>query len=110
MIVICLHDAKPSTMVRISPMISRGRSSAVILILFLPEWTGIWTSFLIVLMDELSQLSLSYQGFNLLLQDVIVFCSVAMVSVEMTVEVLRPFRRVRTKFPKPLECGIVLYL
>ena len=80
------------------------------LVLLLPEWTRLRTSFLIVSTDELSQLSLSYQGFNLLLQDVTVFSSVAMVSVEMTVEVLRPFRRVQTKFPRPLECRIVLYL
>jgi hypothetical protein len=67
-------------------------------------------SFLIISTDELSQLPLSYQGFNLLLQDITVFSSMTMVSVEATVEVLRPSRRVRTKFPRPLECGIVLYL
>ena len=82
----------------------------MVLVLLLPEWTRLRTSFLIVSTDELSQLSLSYQDFNLLLQDVTVFSNVAMVSVEMTVEVLRPFRRVQTKFPRPLECRIVLYL
>ena len=82
----------------------------VVLVLFLPEWTRLGTSCLTVSTDEFSQLSLSYQGFNLLIQDVTVFNSVTMVSVETTVEVLRPFRRVQTKFPRPFECGIVLYL
>ena len=81
-----------------------------VLILLLFERTRIRSSFLIISTDEFSQLFLSYQGFNLLLQDVTVFSNVAVVSVETTVEVLRPPRRVWTKLPWSLKCGIVLYL
>ena len=65
-----------------------------VLTLLLFEWTRLEAGLLIISAGKLSQLPLSYQGFNLLLQDVTVFNSVTMVSVETTVEVLRPSCRV----------------
>jgi hypothetical protein len=49
-------------------------------------------SFLVFLTDELSQLSLSYQGLDLLLQGIAIFGGVTMVAVEATVEVFRSLR------------------
>ena len=65
-----------------------------VLILILSGWTRLWTSFFVVSMDELSQLSLPYQYLNLLLEGVTIFSGVTMVAVETTVKVLRSFRKV----------------